>query len=641
MTLETRSPKILRFATFEVDLRAGELRKQGKRIKLQDQPFQVLVALLQRAGDVVTREELGKEIWRGDTFVDFDNSLNTAINRVREALGDSAENPCFVETLPRRGYRFIAPVQYEQSVGGAPPSAPPDVIASPDIASPSAPSGSISAIKRSFARTWITLAAVALIAVSAALLLYRRTAGHPAEIQSLAVLPLKNLTGDPTQEYFADAMTESIIGRLAMIRGLRVISRTSMMQFKDTKLSVPEIAKILNVDAIVEGSVIREANRVRVHAQLIRAATDDHFWSETYDGQLQDVLALQSEVAQSIADKIDVSLTKKERSRLIASRPVAPEVYESFLKGIYNSDYSRVGVERSIAYFEDAIKKDPSFAPAYIGLAGAYEQYGTPGIGGAPPNEVRPKVIGAVQKALELDPELPGAHGLMAAIYEEQWQWSEAQTEYKKALELNPNDSEAQFGFAGWLLRQGHTDEALAWAQRARELDPLGITGNEMGWMLFLSRHYEEALRELRTDLAVHPGNASSYWFLGYALIANDQAGAAIPVLEKAVLLSDRSPAVMGMLVRAYAHAGERTKALRLLEELKQKQKKGYIPAAAFLHAYLGLGDNQQALVWLQKAYDEHSMILQYARVHPFLDPLRPDPRFQDVLRGVRLDEER
>jgi Tfp pilus assembly protein PilF len=298
-------------------------------------------------------------------------------------------------------------------------------------------------------------------------------------------------------------------------------------------------------------------------------------------------------------------------------------------------------VERSIAYFEDAIKRDPSFAPAYVGLANAYDQFGTAGIGGAPPNEVRPKVINAIRKALELDPELPVAHDLLAGIYQEQWQWNDAEFEYRRALQLNPHDSSAHLGFAGWLLCQGRTEEALQLARRARELDPFGVTGSTMGWMLFQSRRFDEAVRELRSDLAVHPNDASSYWFLGFALIANDQAGQPIGVLEKALVLSERSPGVIGVLVRAYAHAGQRSKALRLLGELERRQKKGYVPAAAFVNAYLGLGDNERALVWLQKAYDEHSAILQFAKVHPFLDPLRSDPRFQFLLHRVGLDEAR
>jgi pentatricopeptide repeat protein len=493
-------------------------------------------------------------------------------------------------------------------------------------------------------RRWLALGAITILTLLAVTYVMTRSHGGVAtrpKIQSLAVLPLKNLSSDPAQEYFADGMTEAIIGRLSMIRGLRVISRTSAMQFKNTPLSVPEIAKTLRVDAIVEGSVIRDGDRIRVYAQLIRAASDEHFWSEVYDRELGDALALDSEVAQAIAGRVEVTVTGAEHARLVAARKVSPEVYESYLKGQFTEGYSRAAVEKSIAYFEEAIKKDPAFAPAYLGLASAYHSLGTPGIGAAPPSEMRPKVISATRKALELDPTLPEAHSLLGSIYQEQWQWSEAEGEYKLALELTPNDAGAHLAFANWLLCQGRTEEAQAWSRRARELDPLGVTGNSIGWILFQSRHYEEAIRELQSDLAVRQDNASIYWFLGFALIANGQADEAIPVLEKSLALSERTPAVIGVLIRAYAHAGRRTEALRLLDELKRQQHTGYVPAAAFVNAYLGLGDNEQALAWLERGYQEHSMILQYIKVHPYFDPLRGDPRFADLVRRVGLDPAR
>jgi len=482
----------------------------------------------------------------------------------------------------------------------------------------------------SWARRWLVLSGLAVLALLGAA--YIMTRGRTVDatqhkIKSLAVLPLKNLSGDPAQEYFADGMTEAIIGRLSMIRGLRVISRTSVMRFKDTRAPAPEIAKTLGVDAMVDGSVIREGGRVRVHAQLIRGATDEHFWSETYDRDLGDALVLESEVAQAIAGRVEVTVTGAERARLVAARQVSPEVYESYLKGQFTEDKgnSPAAMKKSIAYFEEAIKKDPAFAPAYLGLAQAYDRLGMPGVGGAPPSEVLPKVIRAARKALDLDPALPEAHALMGDLYQIQWQWSDAEREYKLALELNPNDAGAHLAFASWLLFQGRTEEALAWSRRARELEPLGITGNTIGWYLFHARHYEEAIRELRSDLAVHQDNASTYWsswFLGFALIANGQPDEAIPVLENALTISERSPAVIGVLVRAYAHAGRRAEALRLLDELKRRQQTGYVPAAAFVNAHLGLGDNEQAFAWLERAYQEHSQILQYIKVHPFFDPL-------------------
>jgi len=301
-------------------------------------------------------------------------------------------------------------------------------------------------------------------------------------------------------------------------------------------------------------------------------------------------------------------------------------------------------MEKSIAYFEDAIEKDPAFAPAYLGLAQAYDRLGQPGVGGAPPSDVRPKVINAARKALELDPELPGAHALMGDLHQIEWQWSDAEREYKLALELNPNDATANLAFSSWLLFQGRTEEALAWSRRARELEPLGITGTIIGWILFQARHYDEAIRELRSDLAVRRDDASTYWtcwLLGFALIANGQPDEAIPVLENALALSERNPAVIGVLLRAYAHAGRRTEALRLLDELKRRQQTGYVPAAAFVNAYLGLGDNEQAFARLERAYQEHSQILQYIKVYPFFDPLRGDPRFEDLVRHVGLDQAR
>ena len=457
------------------------------------------------------------------------------------------------------------------------------------------------------------------------------------KIKSLAVLPLKNLSGDPTQDYLADGMTEALIGRLSGIHDLRVISRTSMMTFKDTKLSVPEISKTLRADALVEGSVIREGNRIRVHAQLIRASTDEHFWSEAYDRELHDVLALESDVAQSIARKVEVTLTGEEHARLTAARPVSPDVYESYLKGRFAKSNRKAGIEESIGFFAEAIRKDPTFAPAYVGLATAHARLGTVFVGG-PPEEERMKVVNAARKALELDPELAEAHVLLADIDQKRWQWADAEAEYKRALELNPNDAVAHTGFARWLICQGRTEEALAWGRRGRELDPLGASG-DLGWILFLARRYEEAMRVMHTELAVRPDDASALWNLGFVFIAKGQPEEAIPVLERAVSLMDRSPGALELLATAYARAGRRTEAFRLVNELKRRQQTTYIPAGAFINPYLGLGDYDQALTWFERAYQEKSNILQWLKVHPFFDPLRDDPRFKDLLHRVGLDQ--
>jgi TolB-like protein/Tfp pilus assembly protein PilF len=493
------------------------------------------------------------------------------------------------------------------------------------------------------ARRWLALAVVGLLGLLVAVYAVSRgrrpgNAVQP-KITSLAVLPLKNMSGDPTQEYLGDGMTDALIDRLSRMHNLRVISRTSVMRFKNPQASVPEIAKMLHVDAIVEGSVMRQDNRIRVTAQLIRGATDEHFWSETYDRELRDVFAVQSELAQSIAEKVQVTATGEAHAKLTGARSVAPEVYESYLRGrsAYDKSNSRADIEESIAYFEHAIQLDPTFAPAYLGQAVAFSELGTVFIG-APPDQTRPRVITATRKALELDPDLAEAHVVLANVLQQQWHWAEAESEYRRALESNPNDADAHAGLALWLLCQGRTDEAVAWAKRGRELDPLAVSGESIAWILFQSRRYDESIRELRSVLALNPDDPNALSTLGFALAANNQPGDAIPVLEKSISVSNGSPASTGVLIRAYSHAGRRSDAVRLLAKLHERRRTGYVPAGAFVNAYLGLGENDHAFHWLEQAYKEQSNILQFLKVHPYFDPLRADPRFRDLVRRVGLE---
>jgi TolB-like protein/DNA-binding winged helix-turn-helix (wHTH) protein/Flp pilus assembly protein TadD len=642
---------------YELDLRLRRLRRGSHVLKLERIPLEILVLLVEQKDEIVTRDEIVSRVWGKSVFLDTDNSIRGAIRKLRQALKDDAECPRFIQTVTGQGYRFIAPAApveektrtetpSEQNVaspnGGLQTFGLPSIAEQQDRTAEKLPAAETDQRQRNWLiHRWLLPGAVSLLLLVAAVayILARSNSAHAKapKITSLAVLPLKNLSGDPAQEYFADGMTEEVIGRLSMIRGLRVISRTSMMQFKDTRLSAPEIARKVGVDALVEGSVMREGNRIRFHAQLIRASTDEHFWSESYDRELGDALTLESEVAQSIAQRVEVTVSGEERARIVAARPVSPGAYESYLQGMFAKGNSRAEVENRIAWFDGAISKDPAFARAYVGLASAYAALGTVFVG-APASETRPKVINAARKALELDPDLADAHVLLADIYMRQWKWAEAEAEYRSALDLNPNDAAAHDGFSDWLLCHGRMEEALSWARRARDLDPLGPSGHTIGWTLFNAHRYDEAIREFRDVLAVRPDDRLPLWPLGWALISNHQAEEAVPELEKAVSVTDSSPGVVSALIWAYAHAGRRTDALRLLGELKKRQQTGYVPAGAFVNAYLGLGDNDEAFAWFERAYEEQSNILIYIKVFPLFDPLRGDPRFQDLVRRIGLD---
>jgi Flp pilus assembly protein TadD len=409
------------------------------------------------------------------------------------------------------------------------------------------------------------------------------------------------------------------------------------MQFKGTRKSVPAIGKELNVDAVIEGSVLRSGDKIRVTVQLIRADTDEHLWSGTYDRELQDVLALQSDVTQGIAGHIESAVTGAKRGSLVAPRTVAPDVYEAYLKGRFALHKgSRAGLEEARLRFQAAVDADTTFAPAYAGLAATYSALGLV-FYGEPPGETRPKVIASARKALELDPELAEARVLLANALQKDWHWAEAEVEYRRAIELSPNDAAAQAGLADWLLCQGRTEEALASARRAQELDPRAFDGVQVGWILFQARRYDEAIRELHTALTIDPNDPMALWFLGFALIGAEHFDEAIATLEKAASLSNRSPAVLGVLVRAYAHGGRRAEALRVLDELHRRRQKGYVPAGAFLQAYLGLGDTEEAFAWLERAAEERSNIVQFLKVEPFFDLLRGDPRFAVFLRRANL----
>jgi TolB-like protein/DNA-binding winged helix-turn-helix (wHTH) protein/Tfp pilus assembly protein PilF len=631
----------LRFRDFELDPAQFELRRTGHRVRLERKPLELLILLVEKRGTLVSREEIIQRVWGDDVYFDAERGINNAVRKIRAALHDESGQPHFVETVVGKGYRFIASINGATAATPSPNVGPAVAPAVTDVDEPAR----ISWLARA-GRTGRVLAATGLVLVIVAMVIavtLARVRQHlfasssSPRIQSLAVLPLANLSGDATQEYFADGMTEALIGRLSTIRGLRVIPRTSVMRFKDTRMSAPEIAKALNVDAIVEGSVIRDGGRVRVHAQLIRAATDEHFWSETYDRELSDALGLESDVAQAIARKVEVTVTGEEHSRLVAARHVSPDVYENYLKGQFAKGNNRAEIEQSISYFEEAIRKDPTFAPAYVGLADAYDGLGGSFVG-APTSETRPKAIRAAQKALDLDPGLAEAHALLGRVLKKQFQWAEAEAQYQQALELNPNNSAAHLEYANWLASHGRVDEALAWSRRARELDPLGNASAAIGWILFHARRYDEAIRELRSVLAVHPDDAIAHLFLAFPMIAKGEAEETILDLEKTASITHHSPGTLELLATAHARAGHRAQALRLLQELQQGREAGSVQATSFINPNLALGNYDEALVWFERAFEKREGILQWLKVHPFFDPVREDPRFKDLQRRVGLD---
>jgi len=620
------------FGVFELDLKAGELRKQGVKVKLQEQPFQVLATLLEHAGEVVTKDELRQRIWAADTFVDFDHGLHSAIGRLREALGDSSESPRFIETLARRGYRFVAPVKV---IGNATESGVAEWKRLP------APRDRLWTFGRNVLAGLLGGALLLGVFLSLNVGGFRRwlqRESNPA-IKSLVVLPLENLSADPAQEYFADGMTDALITDLSKISALRVISRTSAMQYKGTKKRLPQIARELNVDGVVEGSVMRSGNRVRITAQLLQAGTDQHLWAETYERDLGDVLKLQSEVAQTIAQQVRIQLTPQQKAQLGSALGVNPEAYEAYLRGRYFWNQRTDGsLWKSLELFQHAIDIDPNSALPYAGLADAYLVLDSWTLEAAPPIELSPKARAAVDKALQLDPTLAEARTVLAGVKHGDWDWNGAGVEYRRAIELNPNYAHAHHWYSQYLCELGRFDEGVAEADRAHALDPLNLMlGIDVGMRLYWARRYREAIAPIRKTLELDPNFRVARRFLGQVYEQNGMYEAAIAELRQAAKLSENNPIDLGALGHVYAVSGHRREALQILEELRQHSAKRYVSGYEFALIYAGLGKLEKAFQWLDKAFQEHSTWMLHLRVDPRLDPLRSDPRFQDLLRRVGL----
>jgi TolB-like protein/DNA-binding winged helix-turn-helix (wHTH) protein/Flp pilus assembly protein TadD len=628
------TPSALQFGTFELDLKAGELRKQGVKVKLQEQPFQVLANLLEHAGDVVTKEELQKRIWPSDTFVDFDHGLHSAITRLREALGDSSESPRFIETIPRRGYRFVAPVKTIRNAAESQVAEEKDTPKRGDRLRRF--SGSMLAgllggalllgIVLSFnvggARRWV----------------WRES--NPA-IRSLAVLPLENLSGDPAQEYFADGMTDAVITDLAKVGSLRVVSRTSVMRYKRTQKSVPEIAKELGVDAIVEGSIEQTGTRVRISAQLIRGATDQHLWAEAYDRDVGDMLRVQEEIARSIVREIRVKLTPREQELLTKGRSVDPQAYELYLKGRYFwAKATKESIEKAMGLFRESIAKDPTYASPFSGLADCYTVLGVSfGVGSLSSSQATSQARSAAQKAIQLDDTLAEGHNSLAntRLFFD-WDWTGSEAEFKRALELNPGYASAHHWYAHLLMAEGRVNEALAESKRALELDVLSpVTNLHLGWHYVYSRQYDLAIDQLRKTLELEPSYGYAYWYMARAFEQQGKYADALQALDKAQELLKGNTAVAADIGHIYSVSGDKVGAFKVLKQLSALPQGTYVSPLEIALIYVGLGRKTDGFQWLEKAYAERSDLLIYVNVDPRFDGIRSDPRFQDLLRRVGL----
>ncbi len=626
MTPSSSAPRIVRFGVFEFNRESGELRKHGFRIKLQGQPVHLLGMLLERPGEVVSREELQKRLWQSDTFVDFEHSLNAAIKRLRAALGDSADSPRFIETLARRGYRFIAPLTRVEapSERAAPEPLP---------AQPAPGVGRASRLAAVIASGVVLAAAAALIGSGA--LRNRTTSGS---IRSLAVLPLANLSGDRDQDYFVDGMTDALRQNLESIHALRIISRTSSVHYRGSNKSLPEIARELGVEAAVEGSVLRSGDRVRITVELVEASTERHLWGNSYERDLKDVFGVQSQVAGEIAGEIRVSLTPHDRARLARTYAPNPDAYLAYAKGrfLWNRRTEQDMI-KAIARFQEAIEKDRDYALAYDGMADCWVALGWYAY--LSPSETFPHAREAVNRALSLDDSLSEAHTSLAfvSVYYDR-DWEKAEREFRRSIELNPNYANGHHWYAEFLSLAGRHEEAIAQAERARELDPIStIINTWVGSRYFFARQYDKAIEQYRNAVEMDPAFVPVHLVLGRAYEQKQMYREAIVEMQKAVSLSGGSPVYLAALAHAYGAAGRRPDAQRSLQALRKLSKETYVSPVDLAVAYLGLGQTDSALALLEQGMEERSPRIAFLGVDPDFDGLRSDTRFQRLITRIGI----
>jgi TolB-like protein/DNA-binding winged helix-turn-helix (wHTH) protein/lipopolysaccharide biosynthesis regulator YciM len=639
--------QVYRFADFEADLRAHQLRKHGTKLKLHGQPFQMLVMLLESPGEVVTREQMQEKLWPADTFVDFEHSLNTSIKKLRQALNDSATEPRFIETLPRVGYRFIAAVTATEESGGE--------LAAHTLQGPSPVSGipgttaEASSPRHSFA--WFLGLALASIAVAGFALAFNvaksrdrvmgilrpsknggglASAGKKTR-RSVAVLPLQNLSADPSQNYFADGMTDELTTDLAQFADLRVISRTSAMHYKDGNKTAPQIGKELGVDALVEGSVERVGDRVRIRAQLIDCSTDRHLWARSYDRDMRDVLSLQTEAAREIAEQVRGSVDAPN-SHPANPVPVDPEAYEAYLKGRYFwNKRTPDGLNKSIEFFDQAIAKDPSFAAAYAGLADAYSILGSDVL---PADVANSKARAAASKAIELNPSIAEGHAALALVeFYYDWNWKQAEEEFRRAIESNPNYATAHQWYSYYLTAMLRFPEAVEQAEAAQQIDPLSLSINTT--LATRYRHAgrnEEALRMDQRTLEMDPTFVPAHFSLASVYENEGAWQQASDEYRKVLELSPGDPSALAALGYVYARSGEKAEARKIISQLTEISKRHYVSSFEIAAIFAGLDDATTSMLWLEKAYRQRESQIPFLNSDDRFNSLHADARFQNLI---------
>jgi TolB-like protein/DNA-binding winged helix-turn-helix (wHTH) protein len=611
---------IVDFGIFQLDLKARELHKAGLKVKLQEQPFRVLALLVERAGQVVTREELRQRVWPTDAYVAFDQGLNNAIKKVRDALGDSADSPRFIETLARHGYRFVAPI-------GAVPQGPSE---------PQARFG----LRTHWSFVLIGLACASLLAALAYWAWHGSAmrAGSPTEKVILAVLPFDNISHDPDQEFFSDGLTEEMITQLGKLNPerLTVISRGSVAKYKDSRLPANQIGRELHADYLVQGSVRRASDRVRITVQLIQVKDQTDLWAESYDRELKDILTLQDSVSRTIANQIHITLTPAQQTPP-RNVNLDPEAYDAYLKGRYYwNKRTGDGLQKALLYFQQAISKEPTYGAAYSGLADCNS--GLAWHGFKSPAEALPKANAAARKAIEIDPQSAEAHASLGLVLTHQWDWAGAEAEFKQALRLDPRYANAHHWYGDYLSIAGRHEEALLEARRALELDPLNLMiGTWVGRRYYLARRYDLAIEQGRNTEELDANFAAAHLLLGENYVQVGLHDQGLTELQTAARLSGSSPLYLAQVAVAYASAGKKTEALQIVAQLQSISSTQYVSPYGLAQIYAALSDKEQTFKWLQIAYDDRAVWMSYLAVDPVFDRLRSDQRFQDLLHRLHL----